>query len=335
MTCIFCGGATHVTRTTKSGNGRRVIRRRVCLVDETHTFDTEEAVPVPSLATVGVRRSGDGKIGRTPFDRDRLFRDVADAIFHRGGRDDDDRIDRVVTRTVIRLERNLPRYSTELAPAEREKFPQLRAVIDDTTIADIVEEEMTASTMRMQRVLYALSIRGRQDRQGRQGRAGWADAADVLVWLRTAYPKLQIDAVPPAVPRRRVEWTLLNEPVLPEHVVKKDGRSPATFHRDQFVKGIAKACIGRRDAEQLSMLVAQQVLTDLSGQRTVRSSQLGVGVLNSLRHLDDISYLRWATILKKISTVTEFAREAGELVSFPSPWPGVTYIDSPRLPEAR
>lgn len=274
-----------------------------------------------SLATIGVRRSGDGKIGRMPFDRDRLFRDISDAIFHRDDRDDDDKIDRVVTRTVIRLERNLPRYTLELTAAERLEFPMLRGVVDDTTIADIVEEEMTASTLRMQRVLYALSIRGRQDRQGR---SGWADATAVLNWLRVAYPKLHVGREAPR-PRRRAEWFLLKDLDLPERVIKRDGRSPATFHHEQFLKGIAKACLGRRDPEQLSEMVSRKVLTDLSGQRTVRSSQLGVGVLNAFRQLDDIAYLRWATILKKIPTVTEFAHEAAELVSHPSPWPAVTY----------
>jgi transcriptional regulator NrdR family protein len=269
-----------------------------------------------------VRRSGDGKIGRTPFDRDRLFRDVADAVFHRGGRDDEDRIDRVVTRTVIRLERSLPLLSTELSTQEREEFPHLRAVVDDTTIADIVEEEMTASRMRIQRVLYALSIRGRQDHKGR---TGWSNASVMLAWLQTAYPKLQIAAEPPTVPRGGTEWTLLRQPPLPIRVVKKDGRSPANFHYDQFLKGIAKACIGRRDADRLSETVALRVLTGVSGQGTVHSSQLGVGVLDALRHLDDIAFLRWATILKKTYTVTDFAVEAQELVSHPSPRPNVRY----------
>lgn len=319
MKCVICGAPTHVTRSTKSLNGRRVTRRRMCLADETHLFETEESVPTPSLKFVGVRRSGDGKIGATAFDRDRLFRDIADAIFHRPERDDEDRVDRVVTRTVMRLERNLPRYSSELAPAERLQFPHLQAVIDDMTIADIVEDEMTASSLRMQRVLYALSIRGRRDREGR---TGWTDAAAVLEWINKAFPKLQAEIPPRRLPQRTIEWSLLKSLEFPDHVVKKDGRgAPSTFHYDQFLKGIGKACIGRRDHVQMSEQIARRVLSDLAGQKTVRSSQLAVGVLDSLRQVDDIAYLRWATILKKIRTVTEFAREATELVSHPSPRP--------------
>jgi len=319
MNCLFCGEKTHVTRSTKSLNGRRVVRRRVCLGDAAHAFDTEEAVPTPSLRAVGVRRSGDGQIGTEPFDRDRLFRDIADAIFHRPKRDDEDRVDRVVTRTVIRLERNLAIYASELTPNERVHFPHLQGVVSDAIIADIVEEEMTASSMRMQRVLYALSIRGRRDRDGRNG---WPDASAVLVWINDAFPKLHAEIPVRRQSTRTVEWSLLRKLEFPDHVVKLDGRGPpSAFRYDQFLEGIGKACIGRQNASEMSETIARRVLSDISGQKCVRSSQLAVGVLNSLREVDDIAYLRWATILKKIPNVTEFVREATELISCPSPKP--------------
>jgi transcriptional regulator NrdR family protein len=69
----------------------------------------------------------------------------------------------------------------------------------------------------------------------------------------------------------------------------------------------------------MSELVAKRVLAELAGQRVVLSSQLGVGALTALRQTDDIAYLQWATVMKKIRTVTAFTNNALGLISDPSP----------------
>jgi hypothetical protein len=60
-------------------------------------------------------------------------------------------------------------------------------------------------------------------------------------------------------------------------------------------------------------------LRPLHGQDLVSTSQLGVGVLNCLRQIDDIAYLRWATLMKNIESVAAFHAEARALVEHPSP----------------
>lgn len=319
MKCPYCGNSTHVTRTSKSVNGRRIVRHRRCDADSSHRFETEESVPVPALTAVGVKRSGDGKVGRDPFDRERLFNDISSAVLgKRGG--DDERIERVVTRTVFLLERNMTKFLEPLNAEEAIQYPHLKGSISDTLIADIVEGEMQRSSMRMQRLLYALSIRGRQDRQGR---IGWENASEVLAWIGTVYPRLQpmlpkestsASMIPPTI------WNFRENIDYPKFVVKKDPRlSNRKFQYDQFVKSINLAMLGRKNPVDRGLDIANRVLALLQGQETVHTSQLGSGVLDALRGVDDIAYLRWATILKRIPSVTAFAEEARGLVIHPSP----------------
>jgi transcriptional regulator NrdR family protein len=210
-----------------------------------------------------------------------------------------------------------PATPLRLTPEERVEFPHLKAVTSHTTIANIVEQEMTATpAMRMQRVQYALSIRGRRDREGR---TGFGDAADVLSWIRGEFPKLVADTPAAVETRRSIAWILPKKTEEPKSVIKKDGRPPVDFRCHQFLGGITKARLGREGAEEMSELVAKRVLAELAGQRVVLSSQLGVGALTALRQTDDIAYLQWATVMKKIRTVTAFTNNALGLISDPSP----------------
>ncbi|MDR7188270.1 transcriptional regulator NrdR family protein [Microbacterium sp. BE35] len=58
---------------------------------------------------------------------------------------------------------------------------------------------------------------------------------------------------------------------------------------------------------------------ELTGQRMVHSSQLASEVLSALRQVDDVAYLRWATVTNNIRIGRPFAVEVADLLY--APWP--------------
>lgn len=90
------------------------------------------------------------------------------------------------------------------------------------------------------------------------------------------------------------------------------------FAFEQFVASVRHALFGRDKADETSACVAQWVLWGLAGQDQVHSSQLAIGVLDTLRRVDHIAYLRWASTAKSIDSVTLFRDEARGLLTNPS-----------------
>lgn len=99
----------------------------------------------------------------------------------------------------------------------------------------------------------------------------------------------------------------------------EESRLLRRFDLDQFEGSIRKAMMGRPDSEAKSKAVARWVLQSIGGQPIVLTTQLAAGVLQCLRRVDDIAYLRWATVAKSFDNVTVFAEEAMALLTDPSP----------------
>ena len=108
-------------------------------------------------------------------------------------------------------------------------------------------------------------------------------------------------------------------------------RLPRRFDLDLFEGSIRKAMMGRPDAEAKSKWVARWVLQSIGGQPTILTTQLAAGVLQCLRRVDDIAYLRWATVAKSFDNVTLFADEAMALLTDPSP--RLEFSDSVSAPQ--
>lgn len=98
-------------------------------------------------------------------------------------------------------------------------------------------------------------------------------------------------------------------------VEKRSGeREP--FRREKIVAGVRAACKNRPvddaaidalalDVEQLLVATGSEVTTE----------QVGVAVLDRLRDLDDIAYLRFASVYNRFEEADDFAREAGLLLT--------------------
>jgi transcriptional repressor NrdR len=99
------------------------------------------------------------------------------------------------------------------------------------------------------------------------------------------------------------------EEVLPQ-VVKKDGRREA-FDRAKIVEGVATACQKRPvSAEQVEALVSgvERQLQEL-GEREIRTSVIGEAVMQRLRRLDEVAYVRFASVYRAFRDVGEFMTE--------------------------
>ena len=103
------------------------------------------------------------------------------------------------------------------------------------------------------------------------------------------------------------------EEVLPQ-VVKKDGRREP-FDRSKIVDGVAIACQKRPvSAEQIQALVTsvERQLQEL-GEREIRTTLIGEAVMRRLRDLDEVAYVRFASVYRAFRDVGEFMTELAGL----------------------
>ena len=113
----------------------------------------------------------------------------------------------------------------------------------------------------------------------------------------------------PACGRR---FTTVEEAVLA--VVKRSGVSEP-FNRSKVVAGVRRACQGRPvDEDQLQKL-AQQVEDAIraTGAAEVPAHEVGLAILRPLRELDEVAYLRFASVYRAFTSVADFEKEIAEL----------------------
>jgi transcriptional repressor NrdR len=133
----------------------------------------------------------------------------------------------------------------------------------------------------------------------------------------------------PACGRR---FTTVEEAVLA--VVKRNGVSEP-FNRSKVVAGVRRACQGRPVDEDQLKLLAQQVEDAIraSGAAEVPSHEVGLAILGPLRELDEVAYLRFASVYRSFTSVADFEREIAELKARQSASsPGETGPPAPRQP---
>jgi transcriptional repressor NrdR len=103
------------------------------------------------------------------------------------------------------------------------------------------------------------------------------------------------------------------EEVLPM-VVKKDSRREP-FERNKILSGLKKACEKRPiPIEKLEEIVTQIELKLLaSGEKEVPSEWIGEEVMNALREIDNVAYVRFASVYREFEDVNEFLEEVKKL----------------------
>lgn len=98
-------------------------------------------------------------------------------------------------------------------------------------------------------------------------------------------------------------------------VLKKDGRREE-FNRDKLIKGIRKACTKRSIASEAIERMVDRIEGALhqAGKLEVNSTIIGGLVMEYLRELDRIAYIRFASVYREFADVEHFRQEVDALV---------------------
>ncbi|MEW8978598.1 MAG: transcriptional regulator NrdR [Symbiobacterium sp.] len=103
--------------------------------------------------------------------------------------------------------------------------------------------------------------------------------------------------------------------VPPLIVVKKDGRREQ-FSRDKLLTGMLKACEKRPVPLEVIEKLADDIERDLraSLDREVPSVEIGERVMEGLRRIDGVAYVRFASVYREFKDVNEFREQLEQLL---------------------
>lgn len=102
---------------------------------------------------------------------------------------------------------------------------------------------------------------------------------------------------------------------IPIMILKKDGRREV-FSREKVRSGLHKAC----EKRNISMDVIEDFLDELEGdlremgKKEIPSSEIGERIMNYLHELDDIAYVRFASVYREFKDVNDFLSELKSLL---------------------
>jgi transcriptional repressor NrdR len=97
-------------------------------------------------------------------------------------------------------------------------------------------------------------------------------------------------------------------------VVKRSGATEP-FSRVKVADGVRKACSGRPVSEDALALLAQQVEEAIraGGLAEIPAHEIGLAILPPLRELDEVAYMRFASVYRSFSSLEDFEAEIDEL----------------------
>lgn len=98
-------------------------------------------------------------------------------------------------------------------------------------------------------------------------------------------------------------------------VVKKD-QSRQQYDRNKVLKGIITAC----EKRPVSLSQMEQIADDIEGElyqsmeREIESTRIGEKVMEKLKNLDEVAYVRFASVYKSFNDIHTFMDELRELI---------------------
>jgi len=104
------------------------------------------------------------------------------------------------------------------------------------------------------------------------------------------------------------------EEILPM-VVKKDGRREP-FDRSKIIAGITRACEKRPiPIETIEKLVDKlEMQMQETSEREIQAAFIGEAVMKALHDLDEIAYVRFASVYRQFKDINEFMRELTDIL---------------------
>lgn len=103
---------------------------------------------------------------------------------------------------------------------------------------------------------------------------------------------------------------------IPIMIIKKDGRREV-FSRDKIRFGIKKAC----EKRNISMNIIEDFIDDIerdlreTGEKEIPSTDLGEKTMIKLHEMDDVAYVRFASVYREFKDVNDFVSELKGLLS--------------------
>ena len=103
------------------------------------------------------------------------------------------------------------------------------------------------------------------------------------------------------------------------NIIKRSGATEP-FSREKVLVGVRKACQGRPVDEDDLVLLAQRVEETLrsTGQAEIEAQEVGLAILAPLRELDEVAYLRYASVYRNFASLEDFEGEIALLRALPS-----------------
>jgi len=103
---------------------------------------------------------------------------------------------------------------------------------------------------------------------------------------------------------------------IPIMLVKKDGRREV-FNRDKVRMGMIRACEKRNISVNLIEEFIDELERDLkeTGEKEIPAREIGKRVMEKLHQLDDVAYVRFASVYREFKDVNDFMTELKNLLS--------------------
>ena len=103
---------------------------------------------------------------------------------------------------------------------------------------------------------------------------------------------------------------------LPIIVIKKD-KSRETFNRDKLMTGLLRACEKRPVSIDTLDNMIDEIETTLQNSldREVSSEKIGQLVMEKLKKIDEVAYVRFASVYRQFKDINTFMRELNKLLS--------------------
>jgi len=103
---------------------------------------------------------------------------------------------------------------------------------------------------------------------------------------------------------------------IPVMLIKKDGRREA-FSREKLRSGIQKACQKRNISINIIDKFLDELERDLreTGEKEIPSHKIGEKVMAKLHEIDDVAYVRFASVYREFKDVNDFVSELKSLLS--------------------
>ncbi|MFC5835567.1 transcriptional regulator NrdR [Nonomuraea insulae] len=98
-------------------------------------------------------------------------------------------------------------------------------------------------------------------------------------------------------------------------MVSKRSGVTEPFSRDKVVAGVRRACQGRPVSEDSLAQLGQQVEEAIraKGAAELPSNEVGLAILGPLRELDEVAYLRFASVYRGFESLADFEAEITQL----------------------